>query len=130
MAAVRWRRWAVVGLAAAAAAYAARVALWRPFDVQGPDPLDARPRTSGVVHVHTTLSDGGGTPQEVAAAARAAGLGFVVITDHNNLDAKGFEGYHDGVLVLVGTEISTTAGHVLGLGVTDPVSGPVVAELK
>jgi hypothetical protein len=72
------------------------------------------------VHVHTTLSDGGGTPEEVAAAARAAGLQFVVITDHNNVDAKPFEGYHDGVLVLVGTEASTTGGHVLGLGVSDP----------
>lgn len=120
MTAVRWRRWALVGLAAIAAAYAVRVALWRPFDVQGPDPLDGLPRATGVVHVHTTLSDGGGTPQEVAAAARSAGLGFVAITDHNNVDAKAFEGYHDGVLVLVGTEISTTAGHVLGLGVADP----------
>jgi hypothetical protein len=119
--AARWRRWALVGLAVIAAAYAVRVALWRPFTVQGPDPLDGLARATGVVHVHTTLSDGGGTPQEVAAAARAAGLGFVVITDHNNVDAKPFEGYHDGVLVLVGTEISTTAGHVLGLGVSDPL---------
>jgi hypothetical protein len=73
------------------------------------------------VHVHTTLSDGGGSPEEVIQAARAAGLRFVVITDHNNLDAKKYEGYHDGVLVIVGTEISTTAGHVLGLGIPDPV---------
>src|SRR5262249_23710221 len=49
------------------------------------------------------------------------GLGFVVLTDHNDLDAKKWEGYHDGVLVIVGTEISTTAGHVLGLGIPDPV---------
>jgi hypothetical protein len=73
------------------------------------------------VHVHTTLSDGGGTPEDVVAAAKAAGLRFVVITDHNNLDAKPAEGYRDGVLVLVGTEISTTAGHLLGLGIPDPV---------
>jgi PHP domain-containing protein len=73
-----------------------------------------------VVHVHTTLSDGGGTPEEVAAAARRAGLAFVAITDHNNLDAKPFEGYHDGVLVLVGSEVSTaSSGHVLGLGLRE-----------
>ena len=30
------------------------------------------------------------------------GSQFVVITDHNNLDAKPCEGYHDGVLVIVG----------------------------
>jgi hypothetical protein len=100
---------------------AVRVALWRPLALHGNPPDDGFTRVRGVVHVHTTLSDGGGTPEEVAAAARAAGLRFVVITDHNNLDAKPFEGDHDGVLVLVGTEVSTTAGHVLGLGVRDVV---------
>jgi hypothetical protein len=72
---------------------------------------------SGVVHVHTTLSDGGGTPEEVIASARAAGLDYVAITDHNNVDALPERGYRGGVLVLVGTELSTTAGHILGLGV-------------
>jgi hypothetical protein len=96
------------------------VARWRPLAVSGPAPDDGLTRVRGVVHVHTTLSDGGGTPQEVAAAAKRAGLGFVVITDHNHLDAKPFEGYHDGVLVLVGTEVSTAAsGHLLGLGLRE-----------
>jgi carbohydrate binding protein with CBM11 domain len=115
----RWRRRALVGLASLAAVYAVRVALWRPYAVTGDAP--AGPRAVGVVHVHTTLSDGGGTPEDVARAARAAGLQFVVLTDHNTLDAKPFEGYRDGVLVIVGTEISTTAGHLVGLGIPDPV---------
>jgi hypothetical protein len=115
----RWRRWALLGLAVAAGLFCVRTALWRPFSVTGDAPAGAR--AVGVVHVHTTLSDGGGTPEEVARAARAAGLQFVVLTDHNNLDAKPFEGYHDGVLVIAGTEISTTAGHLLGLGIPDPV---------
>jgi hypothetical protein len=102
-------------------ALALRVALWRPLPVQGAPPDDDFTRVPGIVHVHTTLSDGGGTPEDVAVAAKKAGLRFVVITDHNNLDAKPFEGDHDGVLVLVGTEISTTAGHVLGFGIPDPV---------
>ncbi len=96
------------------------VALWRPLPVAGALPPDGFTRASGVVHVHTTASDGGGTPDEVVAAARAAGLDFVAITDHNTLAAKALEGRHDGTLVIVGTEISTTAGHVLGLGVSDP----------
>jgi hypothetical protein len=100
---------------------ALRIARWRPLPVEGAAPEDGFTRVSGVVHVHTTLSDGGGTPEQVAAAAKRAGLRFVFITDHNNLDAKPFEGEHDGVLVLVGTEISTTAGHVVGLGIPDPV---------
>lgn len=70
--------------------------------------------------MHTTLSDGRGTPEQVIAAARAAGLDFIVITDHQGLDAKRFEGYSGGLLVLVGTEISTRQGHVLGFGFPEP----------
>jgi hypothetical protein len=96
------------------------VARWRPYAVAGEVPRDGYVRVPGAVHVHTTLSDGAATPDEVIAAAREAGLVFVVLTDHNNLDAKRWEGYHQGLLVMVGTEISTTAGHLLGLGVPDP----------
>ncbi|HXY38765.1 MAG TPA: CehA/McbA family metallohydrolase [Vicinamibacteria bacterium] len=96
--------------------YLVRVALWRPLELTGQPPADGYARSAGVVHVHTRLSDGGGSPQEVIDAARAAGLGFVAITDHNHLDAKPLEGYHQRVLVLVGTEISTPSGHLLGLG--------------
>lgn len=91
----------------------------RPLALVGELPQDGYSRIAGVVHVHTTKSDGGGTPEEVVAAAKAAGLGFVAITDHNNLDAKPIEGYRDGVLVVVGTEISHTAGHLLGLGIPE-----------
>ncbi|HSD66384.1 MAG TPA: CehA/McbA family metallohydrolase [Vicinamibacteria bacterium] len=112
------RRGRVVLLAAlvVCGAWLLRVALWRPLALVGEAPADGYARVAGVVHVHTTLSDGGGTPEEVIRAARAAGLGFLGITDHNNLDAKPLEGYRDGVLVLVGSELSTPAGHVLGLG--------------
>jgi len=98
-----------------------RVVLWRPLAVSGSAPDDGYVRVAGAIHVHTTFSDGAGTPGEVAAAAKRARLQFVVITDHNNLDAKPFEGYHDGVLVIVGTEVSSAAGHVLGLGIADPL---------
>ncbi len=115
------RRAIVLLVLAVLAAFALRIALSRPLAVQGNAPDDGFARVPGVVHVHTSLSDGGGSPEEVIRAARATGLPFVVITDHNNLDAKRFEGYHEGVLVIVGTEVSTTAGHVLGLGIPDPV---------
>ena len=36
------------------------------------------------------------------------------------LDAKRVAGYHDELLVLVGTETSTEAGHLLGIGIPDP----------
>jgi len=114
-----WRR-ALTGLALLLGLLALRVALWRPYPVAGPAPADGFRRVVGVVHVHTTLSDGAASPAQVIEAARAAGLDFLAITDHNNLDAKAVEGRHQGVLVLVGTEISTNAGHLLGLGLPDP----------
>ena len=93
-----------------------RIAFWRPLPLVGEPPHDGWARACGVVHVHTTLSDGGGTPEEAIRAARKTGLAFLGITDHNTLDAKPLEGYRDGVLVVVGAELSTPAGHVLGLG--------------
>lgn len=113
-------RIALLAALAVAAALALRVVLWRPFDLAAHARDDGFVRVAGVLHVHTTLSDGGGTPAEVIAAARTAGLAFVAITDHNNVEAERFEGYHDGVLVIAGSELSTNAGHLLALGISDP----------
>jgi hypothetical protein len=96
--------------------YLVRIALWRPQPLTGTAIDDGYARAAGVVHVHTTLSDGGGSPAEVIAAARRAGLDFVGISDHNNVDAIALQGYVDGVLTLAGAEITTTAGHLLALG--------------
>ena len=91
--------------------------LWRPPPLEGDAPRDGWVRVPGVVHVHTTLSDGTGAPEEVARAAREAGVSFVAITDHNTDAARSHSGYRDGVLVLAGVEISTHQGHLLGLGI-------------
>jgi len=103
-----------------AAGAALRVLLWHPFEVRGPEPPDSHRRASGVVHVHSVHSDGVGDVDEIVAAAKRARLDFVIITDHNDFDLKPQERYADGVLVIVGTEISTRSGHVLGLGVPEP----------
>jgi hypothetical protein len=117
----RRRLSALAALLLLAVGLAAWLARRGPLEVAGQGPTDGLFRAAGVVHVHTTLSDGGGPPEEVVAEARAAELKFIAITDHNNLDAKPIEGYREGVLVLVGTELSTTAGHIVGLGIPDPV---------
>ena len=72
-----------------------------------------------MVHVHSTYSDGTATVDEIAAAAAAAGADVVVLTDHDSLAARrdGWEGRREGVVVLVGTEVSPKAGHYLALGV-------------
>ena len=57
---------------------------------------------------------------EIAAAAEANDLDFVLLTDHDTLRAKsnGEEGWHGSVLVLVGEEVSPSqGGHYLAFGI-------------
>ena len=78
---------------------------------------------AGHMHIHSTHSDGSGSIKEIAEAARKASLDFVIITDHNNLGGRvaGEEGYHGGVLVLVGLELEVQGRgeHCLVLGLQD-----------
>jgi len=69
----------------------------------------------GPVHVHTDAShDGGGSADEVAAAAAAQGLDFVLVADHNSLrsDAE----MRSGVLLAFAEEATTGPGHLVLLG--------------
>jgi len=63
---------------------------------------------SGNLHVHSTLSDGHGTHDQIAAAAVQAGLDFVVVTDHNQRP-DGLDGYRfvgeQRLLMLIGEEV-------------------------
>ena len=71
----------------------------------------------GVVHVHSSRSDGSGTIDDIAAAASQAGLQFVVVTDHGDGTRPVLApAYRSGVLVIDGVEISTTHGHYVALG--------------
>lgn len=76
-----------------------------------------------VVHVHSTYSDGTATVPEIVDAARAAGADALLLTDHDTLAARraGWEGWHDGLLVVVGMEISPSAGHLLAFGIDEEV---------
>jgi hypothetical protein len=79
---------------------------------------------AGVLHVHSTHSDGTGTVPEIAAAASSNGLDFLLLTDHDTLAARdrGEEGWHDGVLVLVGEEVSPhRENHYLAFGLEQPI---------
>lgn len=72
----------------------------------------------GDCHLHTVYSDGRRLPEEVAAAARAAGLNFMVTTDHNTSSSHTVWGPLAGpdLLILTGEEITTRNGHYLALG--------------
>jgi hypothetical protein len=71
----------------------------------------------GDCHVHSLASNGGElTPEQLVAAARAAGLDFIAITEHNSAAAHDVPGPH-GLLVVPGQEVTTRTGHWLALGI-------------
>src|SRR5882672_4540955 len=70
----------------------------------------------GVIHVHTSRSDGLGEPDAIAAAAARAGLKFLIFTDHGDATRKPDPPqYRSGVLCLDGVEISTNGGHYVAI---------------
>jgi len=80
------------------------------------------PEYVGAIHVHTCYSDGSGTLREISAAARRAGLDFVVLTDHDTLRPRedGWEGWRDGVLLVLGVEVTCQfRSHVVVFGARD-----------
>jgi hypothetical protein len=85
-----------------------------------PRPLPLAPPTdgtiSGIIHVHTTRSDGMSSPDEIAAIAAKVGLKFLVFTDHGDATRKPDPPqYRSGVLCLDGVEISTNGGHYVAI---------------
>jgi predicted metal-dependent phosphoesterase TrpH len=72
------------------------------------------------LHIHTMASDGTASVSQVLARAEEVGLDLIAITDHDRIDAAQAaqqmarsSGLH--VQVVVGEEISTLQGHLLGL---------------
>jgi predicted metal-dependent phosphoesterase TrpH len=81
------------------------------------------------LHAHTLASDGGDRPDELVAAAAAAGVGTLAVTDHDTVAAVAparAAGERLGVEVLAGCEVTATVGdrvvHVLlyGEGLLEP----------
>jgi hypothetical protein len=74
----------------------------------------------GDLHLHTVHSDGQRDPDEMAAAARASGLDFIVSTEHNTNSANRAWLTHrtGGLLVIPGEEVTTRHGHWLAVGLS------------
>lgn len=76
----------------------------------------------GALHMHTTHSDGSGAVGDLVLAARAAGLEWIWITDHDTLAGRDEAGRHDGVTTVVGYEITPPRNHYLVGGLSDLLS--------
>jgi len=78
------------------------------------------------LHIHTTFSDGKDTPEEIVEAAKAAGLRYIAITDHDTVEGV-TELYESGhyaggsLKIIPGVGFSTVDGaydvHILGYNV-------------
>ncbi len=107
------------------------LALDRRSRVPGPLPRARRPGSwprpgRADLHVHTDWSDGAQSPELVVQAA-AGRVEVVAITDHDEiggaLRARAYATAHPelGVDVIIGEEISTLNGHLIGLDLVERV---------
>ena len=62
----------------------------------------------GVVHCHSTYSDGTGDMAEIGKAANDAGIDFVMMTDHDQMKPMeaGEEKWNGSALIICGTEVT------------------------
>jgi hypothetical protein len=78
-------------------------------------------------HIHTSYSDGLNTPEEMVCAAALRDLNVIAITDHNRIKgayiAKEYaeKNRHLNVDVIIGEEISTKNGHLIGLFIKNKI---------
>jgi hypothetical protein len=107
-------------------AWQAHVTMERGEDVPAAHPVVAAPPPlatgarwyRGDLHLHTVHSDGERDLDEMAAAARAAGLDFIVTTDHNTNSANRVwpTCRTGGLLAIPGEEVTSRHGHWLAVG--------------
>jgi len=89
------------------------------------------PIARGAIHVHSKYSDGSGSIAEIMEAAERCSLDFVILTDHNNIQAKldSAERFWGRTLLIVGEEISTNTGHVLSIGAQRSHYAPGLSDI-
>ena len=87
-----------------------------PWNAPGAGESPISYKIHGALHMHTRHSDGSGTLPDLVRAARACSLDFILISDHNTLALLDSENAVQQPLLLVGTELSLTPGHMLTYG--------------
>jgi len=100
-------------------------------------------RQKADLHIHTMYSGVGrlgklrfpesiSRPEEVVDAARAKGLDIICITDHNSTEgafiAKEYAKRFDDIEVVIGEEVSTKDGEIVGLWLTEQIEPRLSAE--
>lgn len=79
------------------------------------------------LHIHSLASDGISSVSEIIDAAQRAALDVIAITDHERMDAalaakSMAEARGSAVSVIVGEEVTSRGGHVIGLFMTQRIA--------
>jgi hypothetical protein len=86
-------------------------------------------RLKTVIHIHTNYSfDSNTTPDELLETARQQGVDCLAITDHDEIDGALEAREIGGVRIIVGEEISSADGHVIGLFLTERIPPGLLVE--
>ncbi|HYL08297.1 MAG TPA: PHP domain-containing protein, partial [Candidatus Udaeobacter sp.] len=71
------------------------------------------------LHMHTSFSDGWPSPRELVDHARATNLDVIGVTDHDTIEgalrAKEHAARRSRLEVVIGEEVSSRNGHIVGL---------------
>src|SRR5688572_24751615 len=89
----------------------------------------------GIIHCHSLHShDSKGTYEEILAAAKAADIDFIIMTDHPPKEdetipfREGWRGLRDGVLFIQGAEYA--GQHLLAVGTREPAHGSAAEKIE
>jgi predicted metal-dependent phosphoesterase TrpH len=89
------------------------------------DPFESSSVLSVELHVHSSLSYDGRDPVDlILEQAEAVGLDAIAVTDHDEIDASleaAARAPEYGLVGIPAMEISSKAGHILGLGIEEAV---------
>ncbi len=81
------------------------------------------------LHVHSNYSrDCKSKPEDIIKEAKIRGLAGLAITDHNSV--KFHQNWHsvDQLIIIPGVEVSTKSGHIIGLGIKEPIQKYLTVE--
>ncbi len=85
----------------------------------------------GVIHIHSTYSDGSKGIDEIAKIGETAGLDYLMFCDHMTLQPlrDGHEAFHGKTAVIIGYEIEDSANenHFLAFGMSDELPNGLAA---
>ena len=105
-------------LAAGATVLLVVLVLWRGLELSRYQPERSDAYLWGAFHVHSELSDGRGGIREIAAEAKDARVGFILLSDHGppHREAAVLNETVHGVRVIGGSEVGVPDGHLIVSG--------------